>query len=337
MRIACIIPTYNGKADLERLLDSLQNQSIQFDTFIVDSSSSDGTQELARKRLGNITVIPAGEFNHGGTRQRMVELHAGYEAYVFLTQDAYLADSEAIAKILAPLADPDIGAVCGRQLPHLDATPMAAHARFFNYPETSQIKAMADAPRLGIKTPFMSNSFGAYRAEALKVVGGFPRHVILSEDMYVVAKMLMSGWKVAYAGDAPCRHSHNYTIAEEFERYFDQGVFHARESWIRQNFGGAGGEGARFVKSELKYLGKRRFYLWPGVIVRNAVKLLAYKLGQKEGKIPVGLKRKLSMSKRYWEGPFAVAGSHLENNSQCPAHGVSTISVDQAKSGNSRT
>lgn len=306
MRIACIIPTYNSKADLLRLLDSLERQTARFETFIVDSSSKDGTQELAWDRVGNVTVIPSVEFNHGGTRQRMVDQNLGYDVYVFLTQDACLADAGAIARIVEPFADPEVGAVCGRQLPHLDAKPLAQHARFFNYPGGVQVKSMADVSWLGIKTAFMSNSFAAYRGEALKAVGGFPVHVIFAEDMYAAAKMLMAGWKVAYAGNAQCRHSHNYTVVEEFERYFDMGVFHAREPWIRQNFGGAGGEGMRYVKSELRFLGLRRLYLWPSVIVRNAVKLFGYKLGQQEAKLPIGLKRRLGMYKRYWDGPFAI-------------------------------
>lgn len=305
MRIACIIPTYNGKAELARLLDSLQTQTAQFDTFIVDSSSKDGTQELASARVGNVTIIPSADFNHGGTRQRMVDQNPGYDVYVFLTQDACLADADAIAKIAVPFADPKVGAVCGRQLPHVDATPLAQHARFFNYPEGIQVKTMADVPRLGIKAAFMSNSFAAYRGEALKAVGGFPVHVIFAEDMYATAKMLLAGWKVAYAGNAQCRHSHNYTIIEEFERYFDMGVFHAREPWIRQQFGGAGGEGMRYVKSELQFFGLRRIYLWPAAILRNAVKLLGYKFGQQDARLPIGLKRKLGMYKRYWDGPFA--------------------------------
>lgn len=305
MRIACIIPTYNGKAELARLLDSLQTQTATFDTLIVDSSSTDGTQELARARVGDVTVIPSVEFNHGGTRQRMVDQNPAYDVFVFLTQDACLTDPDAVARIVEPFVAPKVGAVCGRQLPHLDASPLAQHARFFNYPEGVQIKAMADAPKLGIKTAFMSNSFAAYRGEALREVGGFPVHVIFAEDMYVAAKMLLAGWKVAYAGYAQCRHSHNYTIAEEFERYFDMGVFHTREPWIRQQFGGAGGEGMRYVKSELKFLGWSRFYLWPIAVLRNAVKLFGYKLGQQEAELPIGLKRKLGMYKRYWDGPFA--------------------------------
>lgn len=305
-RIACIIPTYNGKADLQRLLDSLALQTVSFEILIIDSSSSDGTQGLAIKSATKMVSIPSVEFNHGGTRQLMMNQNPNYDFYIFLTQDACLDDKLAIEMILEPFKDYRVGAVCGRQLPHLDATPLAQHARFFNYPDVMQIKSMEDAPRLGLKTAFMSNSFAAYRGIALKEIGGFPSHVIFAEDMYAAAKMLMAGWKIAYAGNAKCRHSHNYSIIDEFARYFDMGVFHAREPWIRENFGGAGGEGMRYVKSELNFLGFHRFYLWPSAILRNAIKLLAYKLGQQEAMLPIWIKRKLGMYKRYWDGPFAA-------------------------------
>lgn len=301
MQIACVIPSYNDKNSLCRLLDSLSRQTAHFDLFIVDSSSTDGTLEFARERIFSVEVISSSEFNHGGTRQLMVDRHPGYKIYVFLTQDACLADAEAIQRLVEPFSDPKVGAVCGRQLPHEGAGLLAQHARIFNYPEGIQVKSMDDVPALGIKTAFMSNSFAAYRAEALKEVGGFPSHVILSEDMYVAAKMLLAGWKVAYAGDALCRHSHDYSLAQEFKRYFDIGVFHAREPWIRAAFGGAGGEGMRYVRSELRFLGLHRLHLWPGALLRNALKLLGYKLGQQESRLPLAWKRKLSMHWRYWK------------------------------------
>jgi rhamnosyltransferase len=305
LKVMLVIPTRNGAKDLERLLASLSTQTLKADVCVVDSSSSDATVDVARNHHALIHSIRVSDFNHGGTRQLMVDQHPGYDIYIFMTQDAYLADEQAIERIVAPFADPSVGAVCGRQLPHLNAKPMAAHARFFNYPPESRVKSMDDAAELGIKTPFISNSFAAYRRDALMDVGGFPRHVILSEDMYVAARMLMKGWKIAYAGDALCRHSHNYSLLEEFRRYFDMGVFHAREPWIREHFGGAGGEGLRFVKSELRYLGWRRLHLWPGALLRNALKLAGFKLGLNEQRLPLALKRRMSMHQRFWDAADA--------------------------------
>ena len=305
LRVACVIPTYNGRKELERLLGSLSTQTATFDTLIVDSSSTDGTLALARSRCNDVILIDGNSFNHGGTRQMMAETHPGYDVFVYLTQDAYLEDPRAVENLIQPFEDPLVGAVCGRQLPHLDATVLSQHARWFNYPPVSRIKSLGDVPELGIKVPFMSNSFSAYRRDALRAVGGFPRHVILSEDMYVAAKMVLSHWKVAYQGSAVCRHSHNYSLREEFRRYFDIGVFQARESWIHASFGGARAEGFRYVRSELDFLGIRRWYLWPASLVRNALKLMAFKLGKEEARLSRPLKRRLGMYKRFWDSEHA--------------------------------
>lgn len=300
LKVACVIPVYNGKSDLLRLLDSLDQQTAAFDILVVDSSSNDGSQQLAFERVDKVVVIDTKDFNHGGTRQKMINEHSEYDVFVFLTQDAYLEDAFAIENIIIYLENSAVGAVCGRQLPHHDATLLAAHARLFNYPTNTIYKSLKDAPVLGIKTPFMSNSFAAYRREALIEIGGFPNDVILSEDMYATAKMLMAGYSVVYAGNARCRHSHNYTMLEEFRRYFDIGVFHAEQPWIRDVFGGAGGEGFKYVKSELRFLELKRFYLWPSCFIRNALKLLGYKLGQRSERIPVAINKKLSMHSRHW-------------------------------------
>lgn len=301
LRIACVIPTYNAGPNLSKLIRSLKRQNISFDLYFVDSSSADGSRELLDSKDINVISIPKEEFNHGDTRQMMVNLHPNYDVYVFLTQDAYLADKTSIANLVYPFIDPAVGAVCGRQLPHKDASLLAQHARMFNYPEHIQIKSIEDAGNLGIKTAFMSNSFAAYRKEALINVGGFPSNVIFAEDMYVAAKMLISGWKLVYAGNAKCHHSHDYSLREEFSRYFDMGVFHAREPWIREKFGGAGGEGLRYVKSELRFLGLRYAYLWPISIMRNTAKLLGFKLGLNENKLAINFKRALGMHKNFWD------------------------------------
>jgi rhamnosyltransferase len=305
MKVALIIPTRNGEEDLSRLLKSVSVQTRRCDIFVVDSDSDDDTVGVASSYGANITTIPVSEFNHGGTRQKIVMANPDFDIYIFMTQDAYLADEHAVEHIIEPFANPSVGAVCGRQLPHLDANLFAEHARLFNYPGELRIKSMDDVDELGIKVPFISNSFSAYRREALVGVGGFPSHVILSEDMYVAARMLMNGWKISYAGHALCRHSHNYTILEEFRRYFDTGVFHAREPWIRAHFGGAGGEGLQFVKSELNFLGWRHIYLWPASLFRNAFKFLGYNLGLHEERLPLPIKQWMSMHKRFWNSTRA--------------------------------
>lgn len=292
-----VVPSYNGMNDLRRLVESLP---ASVPLFVIDSSSIDGTREYLNQNSIDHLIIPTSEFNHGGTRQRALSERPGHDIYIFMTQDAYLAEPEAIEHLIAPFEDSTVGCVCGNQLPHTDAQPLGRHARMFNYPATSRIKTFADAPALGIKAAFMSNSFAAYRAKALVSVGGFPGHVILGEDMYVAARMLMAEWKVAYQGTAKCHHSHDYTLIEEGKRYFDIGVFLSRERWIQDSFGSAGGEGLRFVRSELNFLRQHGKRWIPNAIVRNAIKILGFKLGKQEKHLSARWKARLSMHKRFW-------------------------------------
>lgn len=299
-RIACVIPTFNAGSNLKTVLDSLSEQSVCFDLIAIDSSSADDTVELLNKYTNIVLVKPSHDFNHGGTRQFIVDSFISYDVFVFLTQDAVLSSRDSLKNLLLPFEDKLIGAVNGRQLPNQHASPLARHARLFNYPVVSFVRTLADSKIYGLKTAFLSNSFAAYRSSALKDIGGFPNDVIFAEDMYVAAKMLKSGWKIAYNADATCFHSHNYTLIEEFRRYFDNGVFHSRNRWIRELLGGAGREGIRYCFSELRYLGVRKIHLWPSSIFRNVIKIIAFKLGNNEESIPKTIKISLSMNKRYW-------------------------------------
>ncbi|MEN8131022.1 MAG: glycosyltransferase [Pseudomonadota bacterium] len=298
---ALVVPTLNAGAAWRSWLAALKRQTLKPDVMIViDSSSDDDTVEFAREYGFQVEIIARKEFNHGTTRQYTIELIPNVEIVVFLTQDAILADARALENLVRALDDPSVGVSYGRQLPHKDATPIAAHARLYNYPSNSRLKSAKDIPELGLKTAFCSNSMAAYRKSALLRCGGFPSETIVNEDMYVAAKMLLGGWKVAYCADAQVYHSHNYTYVEEFSRYFDQGVFHARQPWLKKEFGSVEGEGFMFVFSEFRYIGARHIHLIPNIIIRTALNYLGYKLGKLEKHLSLALKRRLSMHSHYW-------------------------------------
>jgi rhamnosyltransferase len=268
---------------------------------VLDSQSSDETTRLAHNAGFEVVQVERRHFNHGGTRRAGVQrLLADTDLLVCMTQDAVLADSSALANLLEAFDDPRVGAAYGRQLPASDATAIAAHARRFNYPEVSGGVTLQDRERLGIKTCFLSNSFAAYRVSDLLAVGNFPERVILGEDACVAGRMLLAGKAIAYRADACVVHSHNYSLGEDFQRYFDTGVFHARERWLLDAFGSASGEGLRFVRSELSHLLRRAPWRIPEALVRTAVKWLGYRLGRMERRIPVAVKRRLSMFHAFW-------------------------------------
>jgi rhamnosyltransferase len=267
---------------------------------VIDSSSDDGTTDLARAAGFHVHSISRPEFNHGGTRQRAAELLPKAELLIYLTQDAVLADPHALEALLAPFSDPNIAAVFGRQLPRPDAGPIEAHARLFNYPAQSTIRTRESREVMGFKTVFFSNSFAAYRREALMAVGGFPVNVIFGEDTITVAKFLLAGWKIAYVAEAKAYHSHSYNWRQDFKRYFDIGVLHSRERWLLDEFGGTSREGSRFIVSELVHLWHRSWWLIPSALIRSALKFGGYRLGKIENRINMKWKRRFSMHPEFW-------------------------------------
>ena len=267
---------------------------------VVDSASDDDSVHIANKAGAEVLVIDRASFDHGATRD-MALRHLDADVVVFLTQDALLADCAALLRLVAAFEDASVGAAFGRQLPHDDATPIAAHARLFNYPPQSYTVDREDIPRLGIKAAFLSNSFAAYRRQALLDAGGFPENTILSEDMLAGARLLQNGWKLAYCAEACVKHSHNYSFAEEFRRYFDIGVLHAREQWLLEWLGKAEGEGLRFLKSEFSFLRHRAPLLLPQALLRTALKYLGYRLGKTERHLSLPLKQRCSMHRRFWK------------------------------------
>lgn len=302
MKFLLCIPTYNAGNLWNKWIKAYESQSVTAEQVIViDSSSSDDTVKLAKDAMFSVFSIPQSEFNHGRTRNQAVRFAENFaDVLVFMTQDAILASPDSLEKLLVPFSDPEVAAVCGRQLPHHEATPLAVHARYFNYPSESRVRTMADISALGIKTAFMSNSFAAYRLSVFDKLGGFPDNTILAEDMYLAAKMILSGYKVAYCAEATVFHSHNYTLKQEFQRYFDTGVFQQEQKWIQQKFGRAASEGKRFVLSELKFLSIKSPLLIPKAILSTLAKLIGFKLGYYYYMLPYKWCKVLSMHKGYW-------------------------------------
>lgn len=303
-QIAIIVPTCNARACWRQFQSGLAKQQfLPEQVVIIDSNSEDGTPDLAAAAGYSVVRIDRREFNHGGTRQLALDYVPWARFVVYLTQDAVLAKSDSIDLLLAAFDDPDVAAAYGRQLPRAVAGPIEAHARLFNYPRMSEVRDLESRHKLGIRAAFLSNSFAGYRMSALAEVGGFPRNVILSEDAIVTAKMLLMGWKTAYVAEALVHHSHEFTILQEFRRYFDIGVAHSRERWLSDLFGKPRGEGQRFVVSELKYLFRHSPGLVPQALLRNFAKGIGYKLGLREESLGPSWCRRLSYHRRFWDSP----------------------------------
>ena len=317
-----IVPTYNpGREAWTKWVQALQLQNCKpLQVVVVDSGSTDGSLALSEQAGFKVLHTEAKSFNHGATRQWA--LNQGFlnpepisaisptpspssppDFIVFLTQDAILANSNALEKLLQAFQDPQVAAAYGRQLPKPEAHWLEAHTRSFNYPNASRTVQLQDKASLGIKACFLSNSFAAYRLQALMDQGGFPSHLPLGEDTFMAAKLLLSGQSLRYQASATVYHSHNCTLIQDFQRMFDTGVFHAQNPWLLQNFGKPEAEGVKLVRSQWLIL-KQQSNLFSSLlqwIFTVAFKLVGYRLGLAYQWLPRALVKKFAMHKAFWQ------------------------------------
>ncbi len=301
MKISVIVPTRNGGKYLGQLFKTLEEQTFRpVQILVVDSSSDDDTSNICKASGADLIQIDVKAFDHGGTRNLAVAKAAG-EILVFLTQDALFKDTECLKNLIRPLEDPTIAASYGRQIPKKDANPVEIYVRSFNYPSVEVIKGIEDVPKLGVKTFFFSNACSAIKKRAYEEVGGFPERTIMNEDMFLAAKLIMKGYKIAYQPRAIVYHSHNNSLTTQFKRYFDIGVFFHRNQWIK-GMARPEREGIRYLDEEIRFLSVNGRKGWiPYALADTAVRFVGYRMGLLEESLPLSIKKRVSSNKNFWD------------------------------------
>jgi len=275
MDVSVVIPTLNAQGTIAALLLRLKQENIK-DIIVLDSSSKDSTQKIAKAFTDNVYVIKQEEFNHGLTRNFGLSL-AKFNTVVFLTQDAILCKG-AIGRLVKNFEQQDVAIAFGRQLPHKNANAFSKHLRLFNYPNYSIRKTLLLKNTYGVRLAFNSNSFSAYKKDIIQGLGGFPK-LDFGEDVYMAAKVLIAGYAVYYDSKACVYHSHNYSLQEEFKRYLAVGKFYKSQKWITKGFGKTSKEGLNYIIDQLVFLfNSNSLILLPEFLLKDVIKFVAYKI-----------------------------------------------------------
>lgn len=295
--IGIIILTFNAASTIENLIKKLLHYKDHI--IVIDSSSKDNTIEILTKYNINHVIIPSSEFNHGKTREMARKL-LNTDIVIYMTQDVIPVDENLIPKLIEPIVKGEAHFSYARQLPRPGAGFFEAFPRYYNYPHKSHIRALDDIDKYGVFTFFNSDSCSAYLNKALDDIGGFV-YTLVSEDYIATAKLLQKNYKIAYVAEALVYHSHNYTLIEEFQRYFDIGYVHAENKWINKLVGKAEKRGFDYLFVMLKELFPRKVHLLPYAIINNFIKYIGYKMGYfLYGKTPK-INKIFSGQKYFWD------------------------------------
>lgn len=302
--VGVAVITHNARHHLRRCLQPLLNSPVKPRILVVNSSSSDGTVQLAEELGAEVLLIPRVEFNHGATRER-ARRYLQTNIVAMITPDAYLANEHSLGQLIAPLIRGEASAAYARQVPHDGAGFFEAFAREYNYPEKSHLRGIEDVDQYGVYTFFCSNSCAAYDNAILEKIGGF-QPVLLGEDTVAVAKMLRLGYKIAYVAEAVASHSHNYSLMEEFRRNFDIGLARKEYEELLSSPKGDTCRGLEYAKQMIKRLLREAPAKIPYAIAHIFSKWTGYRLGKQSVQAPVWLKKALSSQDFYWTSRIFV-------------------------------
>lgn len=328
--IDIIIPVYKADKSFSKLLYMLKKQTTAFRKLIVIITDPEEEKETSKKYAGALKIrhsikqaayidpesairkvffgdeeriiirhIAWSDFDHAGTRNIAVKL-SDADAFICMTSDAIPGDEYLIKRLQEALERDDrIALSYARQIPKDEASETEKYTRTFNYPPNSIIKSIKDIPKYGVKTYFASNVCCAYNREIYDKIGGFEEPAVFNEDMVYAAHALKKGYFSYYKADAFVIHSHDYTIMEDLQRSFDQGMSQKMHPEIFEGISSES-EGIKYVKKTAEYLIKRGHFLSiPGFFTKAAYRYIGFRLGKVYDKLPKGIVLRLCMNKSY--------------------------------------
>lgn len=297
--VGVAIFTLNSAHHLPHCIAPFRDSPLKPRILVVDSSSNDHTVQTAKSLGVEIHVIPREEFDHGMTREKARRM-LGTDIAVMVTPDAYPVDADVLYRLVHPILEKKASASYARQVPHQGADFFEAFPRRFNYPPQSHVRGIEDLSTYGIYTFFCSDSCAAYCSHTLNEIGGF-QPVLLGEDTVAVAQLLRKGHKVAYVSEAVVRHSHRYTLWQEFCRYFDTGLARKEYRSLLEGSGTDGKRGQEYIREMAKELYSQKPSLLPYAALHCLVKWMGYQIGRSSAKAPLWLKKTFSSQKFYWD------------------------------------
>ncbi len=198
--VTVMIPAFNEEKVIESAVRRvLESTGVQIEVIVIDDGSKDRTSEIVRNAFGNhpkvrLLTLPNGGKAHALNRGLAL---AGGDVVVALDADTQF-EPETIARLARWFANPKLGAVAGNARVG-NRVNIVTRWQALEYVTAQNLERRA----LGLLDAItvVPGAVGAWRAEALRQLGGFPPDT-LAEDQDLTIAVQRAGWKVIYDQDA---------------------------------------------------------------------------------------------------------------------------------------
>ena len=221
--ISVVIPVKNEARLIEDCLQGILNQTVPVkEIIVIDSGSTDGTQELVKKFDKTVLVeISSADFNHGTTRNLGVSKAKG-EFVIMTVGDAVPSSQNWIEEMLRGFTAEDVAGVCGRQIvPHdLDKNPIEwfrpvnpPQIREYQFTESEWKELSPEKVKEACSWDDVS---AMYRKSSLSEIP-FEK-ITYGEDGLWALSVLKKGFKLVYNESAQVYHYHLINDEYMFKR-----------------------------------------------------------------------------------------------------------------------
>jgi cellulose synthase/poly-beta-1,6-N-acetylglucosamine synthase-like glycosyltransferase/peptidoglycan/xylan/chitin deacetylase (PgdA/CDA1 family) len=197
--VTIVIPAYNEETGIAATVRSMAECHYRgrLEIIVVDDGSTDHTARVARD-LGYPFVRVITQRNSGKPGALNTGVRLAQSDILILVDGDTIFEPDTIGKLVAPLADPDVGAVSGNtkvfnRKGFLGRWQHLEYVVGFNLD-----RRMYDL--LGVM-PTVPGAIGAFRRSALYGVRGVS-HDTLAEDTDLTMALCRSGWRIVYAPQA---------------------------------------------------------------------------------------------------------------------------------------
>jgi O-antigen biosynthesis protein len=330
--VTVAIPVLNGARYLDEVLTAVREQKVdrEVEILVVDSGSTDGSVEIARRHGAVVHEIGKSEFSHGGTRNRMMAMARG-DHVAFITQDATPAHDGWLAALLEGFAQADdVAAVFGPHearpdASHMIKSEMQRHFASWGHGREIDVQRLDTSPeglaayrRFPGQLTFFSDVNGAVARWAWEQAPY--REVPYAEDQLLGRELIEAGFAKVFHPDARVLHSHDYPPVAFFRRYFDEfrslrEVLGFRQPWgprqTVRDVRGLVGADRRWLEAQ----GVHGSALVRPLLVsgrHHAGRMAGSIIGTRADRLPAALRRVLSLEGRGTFTPSTVPGGLLD-------------------------
>jgi rhamnosyltransferase len=209
--VSIVIRAKNEARFIGETLEAIGRQEgvDQSEVIVVDSGSTDGTQDIVRDFPARLIEIPPATFTYGRALNVGVAAAQG-NVIVSLSAHSLPAHERWLANLVRNFGDSRVAGVYARQIPR-------ANASFFDLFGMTLSGVTSTRRRWQEKDMMFSNANGAFRRQVCREFP-FDERLLGAEDLAWAHVVQAQGYAIVYEPGAPVYHSHRESLPHLLRR-----------------------------------------------------------------------------------------------------------------------